>query len=89
MISSDSEDLSETGLRDPDAPAGVSQSTVISLLETNLYRKVWLAWKSTVKSSPGSLRSFFSPAVGLQPARIVRMTAVNIISVVFNIIPFM
>jgi hypothetical protein len=88
MISSDSEDLSEADLPDRDAFAVVSHSTVISLLETNLYRKVWPAWKSTVKSSPGSPNNSSSPAVGLHPARTHRTKAVRINSVAFNFVPF-
>ena len=87
-ITRDSDDLSEAALPERDVCGAASSSTVMSLLETNLYRKVRPGWKSTVKNTRGLLSSLFWPDGGLHPARKVKAAVANIISEAFNMVPF-
>jgi len=64
-----------------------SQSILVTLLETNLYSRVWLGWKSTVKRIlPVFIESSLSE--DLHPVKTQIITTVEVINAAFNFIPF-
>ena len=88
MISIDSIDLSAGFLSDLVSLPDGSQSMVISLLDTNLYSRGLSICQSTVRRTLFLLNIFCIPFCGPQPADMIMIRSVGIISAVFKFHPF-